>query len=1096
MAKARNATIDLPASKAVIDPGTKADSKAERAAKAVADSVGAGRIVQVDTVDFSDPDRPKTCLEVDFPVLLVNQVAAIEGNVIKPIYQISKWFARRRSSVFRAILLAAATKAPDDDAEAAKLVWDIYYDNHQQNSGFAKLKVVDPFMGGGTTIVEGARLGMQMFGNDLNPVAWFIVKTELADVSKAEVEALLADVEAEVKPQMMPFYACNGPHGERGTWTRLVDGKVMGDDFEPWSVEPERRKEYRYDGPEIVYAFWCKHGPCQTFDCGHRTPLLASPVVAVKELSVKAWPHKCPHCGLQYDIEESEVRMAPDEMLVMSEGEKPFAVADAEGAVVCPGCGETERVNLGGLKATRKKVSLTLLVHPDWMRGEQSTDRNGEPFGGSAVDSAESTSRWFEARAKTIRLIEVRGSLPRDITMPDDGGKCSTSVGTMPKTAYFACGRCGVMHGVLSAVEASGTTAMVAPYAVQCFSARRERCGKPYGGRFFVSTNDARSVSAATREWDSRKDSDLASYWPRNELPDASTMCVNNRAVPNHGFSHWWKLFNPRQLLGNAVLLKAIETTGDGKYRRDVREFVLAAFQNYIRNQSMFSSWDLSRDHISPAFGHGHFHTKSLSVEVGVFPPLGRGPWSSTIRSLLSAVEWRADPWDILKNDGCLPRRAAQSDHKDSTNKSVKVYPKDSPLPVAQVECVSATDLPHIDSASCDLVITDPPFGGLVNYAELSDFFYAWLRLVLKDQYPAYFTPEQTPKTLEVVSNRARRPDDADAYYEQLLTMSWRESNRILKSGGLLVFTFHHADDAPWLSVLESVFEAGFYLTAAYPIRSDETKGEGKGAFGAQKIEFDIIHVCRKRIEDPKRISWSRMREYVLADLTSIRSILEHHRNQGLPEADLHVIRRGKVLEFYSKHYGKVYLDDGRPMTVRDALLGGNQILEEEAENIKDPPPVSADPMTRQFLRLFDGEVAIARDQVQKLLRGTGVAPSDYMELGWCEEERKIYRLTSFAKFAKDWYKDRHPRQLLRDYDQARFLIGACFPFSGINVMDELGKEIIRPQKVLDSLILWLSTHGGTSEIREAARVAHGILASFLTERMMSGVTFDMRLGD
>ena len=64
-------------------------------------------------------------------------------------------------------------KAPDDPLESGKAVWDVYYGNHQRKGSLAQLKVVDPFMGGGTTIVEGSRLGMQMLGVDLNPIAWF-----------------------------------------------------------------------------------------------------------------------------------------------------------------------------------------------------------------------------------------------------------------------------------------------------------------------------------------------------------------------------------------------------------------------------------------------------------------------------------------------------------------------------------------------------------------------------------------------------------------------------------------------------------------------------------------------------------------------------------------------------------------------------------------------------------------------------------------------------------------------------------------------------------------------------------------------------------
>src|SRR5437762_330607 len=105
----------------------KKDTKPERIAKAVAEAVGAGKIVRLDTVDFNDLNRPKTCLEVDFPIVPINRMSSIEassGAATKPIYRLSKWWARRQSSVFRAILIAASTKAPDDPAEAAKVVWD------------------------------------------------------------------------------------------------------------------------------------------------------------------------------------------------------------------------------------------------------------------------------------------------------------------------------------------------------------------------------------------------------------------------------------------------------------------------------------------------------------------------------------------------------------------------------------------------------------------------------------------------------------------------------------------------------------------------------------------------------------------------------------------------------------------------------------------------------------------------------------------------------------------------------------------------------------------------------------------------------------
>src|SRR5687768_16410652 len=131
--------------------------KKKEIAEEIARAVGAGKLAAVETVDFADPARPKTCLEIDFPILPVNQVAIIEGNAGKPIYQMSKWWARRRSSVFRSMLIGASVKAPDDPAQAAKVVWDLYYANHQSKGALAQIKVADIFMGGGTTLVEGAR---------------------------------------------------------------------------------------------------------------------------------------------------------------------------------------------------------------------------------------------------------------------------------------------------------------------------------------------------------------------------------------------------------------------------------------------------------------------------------------------------------------------------------------------------------------------------------------------------------------------------------------------------------------------------------------------------------------------------------------------------------------------------------------------------------------------------------------------------------------------------------------------------------------------------------------------------------------------------
>ncbi|MGE5153147.1 MAG: DUF1156 domain-containing protein [Bdellovibrio bacteriovorus] len=1056
-------------------------TKAEETAELVAAAVGAGRKVKLPTVDFSDPDRPKTCLEVDFPILPINQIAQIEGNAGKPIYQMSKWWARRRSSVFRSTLIAAATRAPDDPLEAARTVWDAYYANHQDNEAFRKLKVADIFMGGGTTLVEGARLGMQMFGNDLNPVAWFVVKNELAQVDLDEVQKLFDVIEREVKPQIMPFYACEGPAGERGTWTNRKAGEVMGDDFDPLALTPEERKDYSYEGPEVIYTFWAKHGPCSAPGCGHRTPLFTSPVIAVKTLTVKAWAgFTCVQCHRAFDIERQEARMAPDASLVVADGEPSFAIMDDEGRFTCPHCGHAHRDEVAAKKGVssrlpkkgwkNKKVSLSLLIHPDWMKGEASMDEDGKPFGGTATSGLAATQRWQERRGATLRLLEVRGELPETITCPDTGIVFNTSDGTVPKKSTFTCQAetCGKQQDVLGSIKASGATGPVAAYALQCYSPARDDSGATYDGRYFkpVGEEDVRRMNAAWAEWESRKDADLRTYWPRSELPFGFMTHKNNGGIPNHGYTHWYKMFNARQLLVHSLLLRSIDTAFG--FTEIAKQIVLGAFQQYLNFQNMFCHWNIQRDCIAQLFSHNNFHPKATVVESAVFCSLGSGNWQSWREAAVKGLEWAKKPWEAVSNQYLLE----SNDGFDGlvSGKSERVQSGDAVIPRAEAACVSATELTCLADASYDAVITDPPFGGLLHYSELADFFYVWMRLYLKDKYPDYFVAEFTPKTLEAVSNRARHPDDSDEFYKRLLTASWREAHRILKPGGLLAFTFHHSEDAPWIDVLESLFDAGFYLESTYPIRSDETKGQGAkpGTFGSQTIEYDIVHVCRKRTKDPARISWPRLRRQIMADVRQLQDLLEHHQRAGLPKADIQVIKRGKALEYFSRHYGQVYVEQGREFTVKEALAGINDILDEEMEG-EIRTPVNCEPMTRQFLRIFAKQAEVPRDQMQKYLRGSGIGPSEFVERGWCFEKKKTYFWVSTMDFAQA-HAAKAPA-LRRDLDQALLLVGAFHPESGVSSKRILTDDF-RAHPALGALLDWLIHNHPEAAARHAAASA------------------------
>jgi len=1128
-------------------------SKADKQAELMPEKLG--KAVRLPVPDFSDPNRKPTCLEADFPIAQINALSNLEGNAGKPIYQMSKWWARRRSSVFRSMLIAAATEAPADPNEAAKLVWDHYYCNHQKAGSFKKLKVLDCFMGGGTTLVEGSRLGMQMTGVDLNPVAWFVVKNELACSNPEQVKALFEEIERQVKPQIQPFYTTTCPRGHQGRWIDVETGEAVS--IDPIELPPEQRSRYRWEGPEVIYTFWAKHGPCQAKGCGHRTPIFRTPVIAEKKLSNDYAELTCPSCRTTFHAELGETRMAPGAERIIVDGDAPFteltqdfarqlndydkgsandtweralalkSAAAEEPGFHCPHCGAFagkrlsdifERHAQPGLRATQRKkkdfalksksVQMYLLIHPEWMKGASGFEGD-EELGGWAGAPAETTAEWFEKRREHLRVIEVRGKFLPDIVTLANGSEIETGIGTVPKNASFSCASCGRQNKTLQAVKSTGHTAPVAAYALQCHCPQCETEGYNYGGRYFkeLEQNDIRRLANSEKEWTRRADEDLAGYWPRQEMIYAH-MTHERNPLPDHGYTHWWIMFNNRQLLIHASLLKTITELPEDAWPLDVREQALGAFQQYLRNQNSFIFWNPQRDTPEPMFSNANYNPKMQYIENCVFNNLGRGNWQSSSAKCVDGIDWARTPWELIVTE-------------DEKAKSEKGFPEDPVIPGNEPYCGSSTDLSMLGNELFDLVITDPPFGNNLYYADLADFFYAWLRLPLVKWYAglpeaAYFEPERTPHSMEAIDNPAEHPDDREEYekepfieskylariqeltgddalnekdpnplyrplpssdfYSQTLSAVWAEAGRRLKDGGIMSFTFHHNEDQAWIDVLRALFDAGYVLVGTYPVRSDESKGE-TGQFGSKKIEYDIIHVCRKRLDAPEPVSWARMRRWVKDESFRLKDLLEHTHGKTLPESDLRVILRGKSLEFYSRHYGQVFTGDGQILDVRDALLGINQLLDDLLEDTTQTgglrPPDSAEPASRLYMRIFKTRMEMERDELHKTLRGTGIAQGDLEARGWIRVVgRSVHVVPIHERFAYFTERGRNRKVIKTDLDQAHFLIGTAYPNSGLKIESELDNPNFRIKKSVDEILKWYAEVDTNSANRMAARTA------------------------
>lgn len=107
---------------------------------------------------------------------------------------------------------------------------------------------------------------------------------------------------------------------------------------------------------------------------------------------------------------------------------------------------------------------------------------------------AESSARWNQERSSKIRLLEVRGELPEEVTCRQTQISFKSAVGTVPKTGNFACSACGTVQPIVTSIEATKKTAPASVYAVQGFSERLEATGNPYGGRFFLPVTESDSL--------------------------------------------------------------------------------------------------------------------------------------------------------------------------------------------------------------------------------------------------------------------------------------------------------------------------------------------------------------------------------------------------------------------------------------------------------------------------------------------------------------------------------------------------------------------------------------------------------------------------
>ena len=182
-----------------------------------------------------------------------------------------------------------------------------------------------------------------------------------------------------------------------------------------------------------------------------------------------------------------------------------------------------------------------------------------------------------------------------------------------------------------------------------------------------------------------------------------------------------------------------------------------------------------------------------------------------------------------------------------------------------QIEAASADNLTHISDNSVDAVITDPPYYATIQYAELSDFFYVWLKRTLGDIFPELFYLELTDKDREAVANPSRfrnmgvSPEElANQDYEAKMAMAFSEYHRVLRDDGVMTVQFNHKDSGAWDVLAKSLIDAGFEITASWAVSTENPQNLHQAQKNA--VSSTVLLVCRKRDPNAAQAWWDDVR--------------------------------------------------------------------------------------------------------------------------------------------------------------------------------------------------------------------------------------------
>jgi putative DNA methylase len=386
-----------------------------------------------------------------------------------------------------------------------------------------------------------------------------------------------------------------------------------------------------------------------------------------------------------------------------------------------------------------------------------------------------------------------------------------------------------------------------------------------------------------------------------------------------YGIKEWKHLFTPRQLMALTTLCDLVQETrarvkqdalaalleddksleedgsGAGAYADALAVYLAFAVDKVADRNSTLCAWASLREHARNTFGR---QALSMVWDFAESNPLSdsSGNFDGGIVSIVAAL------------GSMIPKKAGYSSQADAQSQDV---------------------------AEDKVISTDPPYYDNVPYADLSDFFYVWLRRSLKHVYPSLFSTLAVPKGEELVATSYRHGgrEKAEAFFLHGMTQAMhRLAEQTHPAFPITIYyAFKQSEDddnegtasTGWETFLDAVIEAGFAATGTWPMRT-ELQRRIRG-MDSNALASSIILVCRPRAANAQTIT---RREFLTTLKADLPSAVKHLQRGNIAPVDLAQAAIGPGMAIYTK-YARVLDADGKPISVRRALALINQTLDE-----------------------------------------------------------------------------------------------------------------------------------------------------------------------